>query len=131
MDGERKLPLSHAPKKTRSEARQKQRRITFRLTADELDTLEKAAGAAQVTLGSYIRETMLTTPQTRSRRRPSADVAMLAKLIAELNRVGGNINQIARAANFGEQPESAWLRDVLATLLHTMKNVRAAMGFES
>ena len=131
MDGERKLPLSHAPKKNGSESRQKQRRITFRLTADELGTLEKAAGAAHVTLGSYIRETVLTTPQTRSRRRAPADVALLAKLIAELNRVGGNINQIARAANYGEQPESALLRDVLATLLDTMKGVRAAMGYEA
>jgi hypothetical protein len=56
---------------------------------------------------------------------------MLAKLIAELNRIGGNINQLARSANYGELPECEALRHALSVLLDLMKRVRASMGFES
>jgi uncharacterized protein (DUF1778 family) len=131
MDGERKLPLSHVPKRSGSGNRRKQRIVNFRATAEEYALVEHAAESAGLSLGSYIRETILVTPQTRSRRRARADVAALAKLIAKLNRVGGNVNQIARAANYGEQLESAWLRDVLGLLLDTIKRVRAVMGFEA
>jgi hypothetical protein len=131
MDGERNLPLSHAPKRSGSDNRQKQRIINFRATADEYGAVEQAAMTAGLTLGSYIRETLLNAPKTRTRRRARADVAVLSKLIAELNRVGGNINQIARAANCGEQPERVWLREALARLLEIMRAARAALGFET
>jgi hypothetical protein len=131
MDGERNLPLSHTPKPSGSESRRKGRIVNFRATAEEYATVERAAQNAGLTLGSYIRETMLTAPETQRRRSARADVAMLAKLIAELNRIGGNINQIARAVNKGEQPERTWLGDALTMLLYTMKIVRAAMGFKS
>lgn len=130
MTGERKLPLSHAPKRSGSDTRKKQCIVNFRATEEERALLEQAATLAGLRLGSHIRETMLAAPKTRSRRRALADVVMLSKLIAELNRVGGNINQIARAANYGEQPESAWLRETLTLLLDTMKGVRATLGFE-
>src|SRR3954454_24306897 len=97
MDGERKLPLSHTPKRSGSETRQKGRIIPFRATAEERAAVERAADAAGLSLSSYIRETLLAVPQTRSRRRARADVAVLAKLIAEMNRIGGNINQLARS----------------------------------
>src|SRR5215469_27025 len=108
MDSERKLPLSHASKSSSSETRRKQRIVNFRATAEEYEEVEKAAKNAGLTIGSYIRRTMLTAPKTRMQRRVRADVAVLAKLIAELNRIGGNINQIARAFNCGASPESAW-----------------------
>lgn len=131
MDGECKLPLSHAPKASGSDKRLKQRIVNFRATKEEYAAVEDGARNAGLTIGSYIRQTMLAAPKTRTRRVARADVAALAKLIAELNRIGGNINQIARAANGGEQPESTWLRVTLQLLLQTMKLVRGAMGFES
>jgi uncharacterized protein (DUF1778 family) len=131
MEAERKLPLSHTPKASGSDTRRKQRIVNFRATAEEYAVVEEAAQKAGLTIGSYIRQTVLTAPRTRSRRVPRPDVAALAKLIAELNRIGGNINRIARAANGGEQPESTWLQVTLQLLLQTMKCVRAALGFES
>jgi Bacterial mobilisation protein (MobC) len=131
MDAERKLPLSHAPKSSGSDTRRKQRIVNFRATAEEYAVVEQAAKSAGLTIGSYIRQTMLAAPKTRSRRAPRADVFVLAKLIAELNRIGGNINQITRASHYGEQPERAWLKATLGLLLRTMKCVRSALGFES
>jgi hypothetical protein len=131
MDGEHRLPLSHASKTSGSETRRKQRIVNLRATAEEYAVVEQAAKNAGLTMGSYIRETILAVPKTTTRRVPRADVIVLAKLIAELNRIGGNINQIARALNCGHVPERAWLRDTLALLLQTMKVIRAAMGFKS
>jgi len=54
--------------------------------------VENEAENAGLTRSSYVREKLLAAPKTRSRRRVRADVAALAKLIAELNRIGGNIN---------------------------------------
>jgi uncharacterized protein (DUF1778 family) len=131
MDGERKLPLSHVPKASGSDTRRKQRIVNFRATEEEYTVVEEAAEKAGLTIGSYIRQTLLAAPKTRSRRVARADVMLLAKLIAELNRIGGNINQIARAASYGERLEGTWLRVTLRLLLETMKCVREAMGFKS
>jgi uncharacterized protein (DUF1778 family) len=131
MDSERNLPLSHAPKTSGSDRRLKQRIINLRATADEYATVKEAATEAGLTLGSYIRETLLRAPKTGTRRRARADVAVLSKLIAELNRVGGNINQIARAINRGEQPERGWLWEALLCLLEVMREIRGAIGFKA
>jgi hypothetical protein len=131
MDNAQKLPVSHRPGRGGSGKRQRQRIANFRVTAEEYATVEGAAKAAGLTLGSYIRGALLEAPTTRMRRRPRADVAALSKLIAELNRIGGNINQLARSANYGNPPEDALLQDTLARLLDLMKGARAALGFEA
>ena len=99
--------MDATPKKNRksgSEQRQKQRRITFRLAPEEYASIESAANDAGVTIGTYIRGAVLMAPQTRRRRRPPIEVEAVAKLQAAMNRVGGNIHQLVRRANFGEMP---------------------------
>jgi hypothetical protein len=130
MESDTKLPLSHKSRRG-SEARQKQRRITFRVTAEEYAALERAAEAGGVTLGSFIRDCTLKAPQTKSRRRPRADMAALSKLHGELNRIGGNVNQITRRVNFGDTPAGEELRGALSGLKETMAAIRGAMGFEA
>jgi hypothetical protein len=130
MTANRHLPLSHAAKKSGSETRQRERRVSFRVTGDEYDQARTAAGAAGLTVASFARGRVVDAPQTHSRRKPRADVAALARLTAELNRVGGNINQIARALNQGNGEEVRWLQEAQSRLLETLKAVRAAMGFE-
>lgn len=125
-----KLPLSHRPKKSGSGKRQKQKIIGFRGTAEERAALQAGADAADLTLSSYIRKSMLKAPQTRLRRRPLADVAALAAAITELGRIGGNINQITRRVNMGDTPLAAEFREAMKGLLETMKAIRAAMGLE-
>lgn len=131
MSSERTLPLSHASRKSGSENRRQQRIIGVRVTQETYDKISRAAESERLTVPSYVREFLIQAPGIRSRRRPLADVAALAALTAELNRIGGNINQIARAINQGDTPEGAWLRDALVCLLDTMKRVRGAMGFEA
>jgi hypothetical protein len=102
--------------------------MTFRVTAEERLELEAAATAAGLTSGSYIRESLLKAAHTKKRRRPLADVAALPRLLGELNRIGGNINQIARRVNFGKTPLADEFRQALAGHVEIIAAIRAALG---
>ena len=56
------------------------------------------------------------------------DVAALARLIGELNRIGGNINQILKRVNFGETPVAHEFHEALAGHLEIIAAIRDAMG---
>jgi len=128
MTEESNLPLSHRPKKSGSNRRRKQEVVTFRATASEKQSIEAAADAEGLTRGSYIREKLLKAPETSRRRKPLADLAVLPRLLGELNRSGGNINQIARRINFGETPLADELRDVLEAQREAVAKIRTALG---
>ena len=128
MQTEAKIPLSHRPKTSGSSTRQKQHVMTFRVTAEERRELETAALAAGLTFGSYIRQSLLKTARTGKRRRPLADAAVLPRLLGELNRIGGNINQIARRVNFGETPLGYEFRQALAGHVEIIAAIRAVLG---
>jgi len=51
--------------------------------------------------GGYIRALVLGCPGPRSQRAPSVNAQALAKATAALNKVGSNLNQIARGLNAG------------------------------
>jgi len=127
MDNSTDKPLSHRSRRG-SETRQRGRLLGIRLTAEEYAPLEQGAANAGLKLASHARELLVNAPKTRSRRRPLADVAALARLLGELNRSGGNINQIARAINLGETPLATQIRDVLATHQEILAAIREAMG---
>lgn len=135
MDGkdEKRLPLSHRPGRRRSgtETRRKTRLVNFRATDEERATLESLALAEGLTLGSYIRSTLLPRARTLSRRRPRVDEAAIAKLYASLNRIGNNINQIAHAMNADQVQEAAALERIEAEFIATLKAARLALGYNA
>ena len=130
---EKRLPLSHRPGRRRSgtETRRKTRLVNFRATDEERTTLESLALAEGLTLGSYIRSTLLPKARTLSRRRPRVDEAAIAKLYATLNRIGNNINQIAHAMNAGQVQEAASLKEIQAEFIATLKAARLALGYNA
>jgi hypothetical protein len=113
--------------KQRSEKRQKGLQITVRLTAAEYAELEEAAGAESVSVAGYVRSRALAKPTTRASRRPSVDLQALARLQAEMNRVGSNIHQLLKHIRFGGMPAGdevvaafAGYRQVIAAILDTL-----------
>jgi hypothetical protein len=129
MEGTKK-PLSHQGR-SGSEARQKQRRITFRLNDQEKATVEQDAVDAGVTTGTYIRDRLLKAPQTRRRRRPSVEVQTLAALLGQLRKAGSNIHQILKRVNFGDTPAGTEIRgtakdcdEAAAAILEVLGRVR-------
>jgi len=127
MENDTKKPLSHRRK---SDSRQMKKRTTIRWSDDEYKTLELAADASGLMLGSYIRDCILKSPKTKKRRRPLADVDALKKLHGELNRSGGNINQIAKSLNLGGTPLAAEILQTLAAHREILALIRGAVGRE-
>jgi hypothetical protein len=135
MDGNKdakRLPLSHRPgRRSGSDTRRKTRVIPFRATDEERAELKSLAQGEGLTLGSYIRSSLLAKVKTQSRRRPRADEAAIAKLYATLNRIGNNLNQIAHAMNAGQVREAAALARIEAEFTATLTAARLALGYNA
>lgn len=94
----------------RSENRQKQERLTVRLSPAERQEVEVLANSAGLTLASYLRSRALAEPTTRAVRRPTVEVAVMTALLRELSKQGTNLNQLAKKANAGNMPLLSELR---------------------
>lgn len=127
MDNSTAKPLSHRSR-SGSETRQKETIIGFRAKADERARLEGAATERGLTLSSYVRESVLDAPRTRSRRRPLADVAALSALYAQLAKSGSNLNQIAKQLNSGERVLTERIDKTLAAHWDIIRALRVALG---
>ncbi len=115
-------------KRTGSETRRKQYRVTYRLSEPERRELEQLADRAGQTLATYTRARVLTALTTRPRTRPSVGILVLLRLLAALGRIGGNIHQIARHLNFGGTPVGADIQAALADFRAVVADIRAALG---
>ena len=100
--------------KKRSENRQKGRVVPFRVSPEEYTELTRLAAREGLSLGSYVRSRSLEKPTTRAVRRPVPEVQKLSKLLADLGRIGSNINQLAKRANSGDMPLAGDIRETLA-----------------
>lgn len=91
------------------------------MTPAEFDEARDKATAAGLTPSSYGRAVLLGKAGPRSRRVPLVNTVVLAKAIAALNRIGNNLNQIARARNAGRPAvageESQILQETRAAVL--------------
>jgi len=81
--------------------RQRVHKVDTRWDGIEHASLAAAAQAAGLTKGGYIRALVLGCPGPRSQRAPSVNAHALAQATAALNKVGSNLNQVARVLNAG------------------------------
>lgn len=83
----------------RSEKRQRQVFLIARCTADEKIQAEERASQVGLSLGDFVRAKVIGQKPLKTVRRlsPSAEAILLLK--AELNKIGSNVNQIAKVAN--------------------------------
>jgi hypothetical protein len=121
------LPIRRV-RKSGSETRKKQRLFTFRMTSNEFAMLQVAADRAGVTLGTYVRDCILTAPETRRRPRPTVEVQAVTKLQGQMNKVGSNIHQILRRVNFGETPIAEEFREALAGYRQVITSILQVLG---
>lgn len=115
-------------KRSGSENRARGGIVAFRVSEEERAELEQAAELAGLTLGSYVRQRVLTAPKTRAVRRPPIEQKLLAQLLGQLGRVGGNIHQIVRHMNFGGVVMHDELRPALASFEEAAEAILQAMG---
>lgn len=115
-------------KRSGSENRARGNIVAFRVSEEERAELEQAAELAGLTLGSYVRQRVLTAPKTRAVRRPPIEQKLLAQLLGQLGRVGGNIHQIVKHMNFGSGVMHDELRPALASFEAAAAAILQAMG---
>jgi hypothetical protein len=96
-----------------TEKRARSAHLTIRFTPEERASIDDAAERAGLTSGSYARQTLLGAPPPRQMRRPPVERRELARLLGELGKIGGNLNQLAKAANQGL---AVYQNEILLTL---------------
>ena len=111
-----------------TEKRARGSHLTVRLSPEERAIVDAAAEEAGLTTGSYAREKMLGAPAAREVRRPPAERQELVRLLAELGKIGGNLNQLARAANTGTVLYSEEIAETLASLREVRDALLVALG---
>lgn len=116
------------PRPSGSETRKLSRIKGFRINDEEAAEIEAAAARAGLSFGSYIRLCVLTAPKTRAVKTPSVERTLLAQLLGQLGKVGGNIHQIVKRMNYKEGVESAALLSALADFRETAAAIMQAMG---
>ncbi len=99
-----------------------------RYLPEERAEVRAAAEAAGMTMGSYIRWRTLRQPKTRARRAATVDVIALAKTLAQVNRMGGNLHQLVRHVNFGGTLEAGEIRAALVGYEEMVAAIMSALG---
>jgi hypothetical protein len=113
-----------------SEQRKRQHVVRMRLDDDELVQIEARAGNSGLTVGAFLRACALETAGPRARRRAPVDRELLAHTNADLNRVGNNLNQIARALNRGQADAPSVIEAATDELRHVLVKLRQALGYD-
>ena len=84
-----------------TETRQRGRVISFRVEPAEHERIKAEADRAGVTVGTFARDVLIGAQAPRRVRRPPAEKAELVRILAELGKIGSNVNQLAAKANSG------------------------------
>jgi hypothetical protein len=90
--------------------------VASRVSPEEYAALGLKAREAGLSIGSYVRATGLGAPGPRARRSPPVNAELLAHAVAQLNKVGSNLNQIAHVLNAGH---AVGAKEALAALAET------------
>jgi hypothetical protein len=108
----------------------RQRRHVEQYRTDDAEHAELVARArdAGLSTGAYSRTVLLGDAGPRARRRAPVDRELLAHNNAALNRVGNNLNQIARALHRDDDLDPFELRATLAELQAVLVDNRRALG---
>ena len=128
------IHLPHLPPpadlaRKRKPKRQRQHVEQFRTDDAEHAQLVAKSRAAGLSIGAYVRACALGDAGPRARRRATVDRELLAINNAALNRVGSNLNQIAKALNQGDGIDPFELRTTITELLAVLTANRRALGY--
>lgn len=115
---------------SRSNVRQRNKMVSFRLSDEEHAALSERADAAGVGLSDYARAQALDAKPLRAQRRPSVDRAALAQLMGRIGAIGNNVNQIARKLNTGQSEDYIFLAETMKEVRQMRDAVMIALGVD-
>lgn len=119
-----------APVRPRSEQRQRQARFTVRVLADELARIEAEAERVGMSRSAFARARLLQKSGIRAVRRPPVEAAALSQLLAQVGKIGSNINQIAKQINLHDPVERAEVLGAIADWRAATAAIMQTLGFE-
>ncbi|MBK9131249.1 MAG: plasmid mobilization relaxosome protein MobC [Gammaproteobacteria bacterium] len=113
-----------------SDKRQRPHTITVRLSGEERDALQARATERGLAVGAFARAAMLGNTGPRAKRRPTVDQELLRRVLGQIGKVGGNINQIAHRLNSNGSVAPPELRDALDAVLDIRAAIYSALGLQ-
>lgn len=112
-----------------SDKRRRSHMFSIRFSRDE-DALAKAlSDRTGLTLAALIRRALFGTNPPRAARRPTVNHQAVARLLAQLGKIGSNLNQLARQAHTGRYPTDS-LEEALRELSELRLACLQALGRE-
>lgn len=94
--------------------------LTARFNEQEKKALSERAAKAGMTRSAYLRFAALDTPPPRGRRIFAANEETLARILAQLGKIGSNVNQLTHYAHLDRyQPASI---DLALRDLHELRH---------
>ncbi len=105
-------------------------RISIRLSIDERIELESRADRAGLSMGGYCKSVIFNTPPPRRSRRAPLQKAELARLTAQVSKLGSNVNQIARQLHMTSAYDIVELKEALVNLAEIRAAIMKALGYD-
>ena len=106
--------------------------LAVRLLPRQRNKVKRAARAAGVTVSAYLTAIIDGRRPRRAASEPPADLVPYP-LLAQWQRAGNNVNQLARAAHRGRMVDADWaiaaMRDLLALMIDDQITRRIAMRY--
>jgi hypothetical protein len=111
-----------------SQRRRRQKGVRAAVTPDEYAAIEDRARKAGLSTAAYLRACALGDKGPRAQRRPPVELQQFGKAIAELNKIGSNVNQIAHGVNLGKDPDRILLKRMAEELSIAVNELLRAAG---
>lgn len=111
-----------------SEKRQRAQLVGVRFSEQERAELIRRADACGVGLSTFLRMQALDVPPPRASRKPPVDRAAVAQLLAQIGKLGSNVNQIAHHLNAGGPGSSRIMAEAIAAVIDMRAACLEALG---
>ena len=130
-DDEQTPPREPSPgTRRKSDKRQRTEVLFARVTPEEKSAFVARADRAGMASAAFMRALALGDAGPRARRRRPVEHQALVQALATLNRVGNNLNQVARNTNRGMDIDVPQLRDALHQYHQVIAAIYEALGME-
>lgn len=115
---------------SKSEIRQRNERVIFRLTPEERASFESRCQASGFSKSDYFRKKCLDEAPLRKRKALPVDVELLTRYLGQVGRIGNNINQVAKSMNQGFLPSADELNETVQDIKELRAVIRKALGYD-
>ena len=114
-----------------SETRQRGGVLGVRVTPEERAKITADAQAVGLSLGGYLRflGMKMPTPRTQTAR-ATPDANEVRRLLGEVNKLGGNLNQLARLGNQGQIVPPSSLAACISQIEELSLKIAACLDYD-